>query len=239
MNRAPVAAAGVDQSVVAGSLVTLSGLGSSDPDGDGLSFAWSQTAGPSVSLSSRSVVSPTFTAPAAGSSLAFSLVVSDGTLGSAADTVVVTTQAVVAANVARTLGATATASSQNSADGQTAAKAIDGSPLGYPADYSKEWVSARQGAGAWLQVTWPSAVTVERVVLYDRPNLSDQITSGTLTFSNGLSVSVGALSNDGAAVPVSFSSRSVTWVRLTVDSVRAGTSNVGLAELEAWGYAVG
>jgi hypothetical protein len=38
-------------------------------------------------------------------------------------------------------------------------------------------------------------------------------------------------------VTVSFSSRSVTWVRLTVDSVRAGTSNVGLAEFEAWGYA--
>jgi hypothetical protein len=168
--------------------------------------------------------------------LTFSLVVSDGLLSSAADTVVVTVTAAVATNVART-GATATASSQNTADGQTAAKAIDGSPLGYPADYSREWVTARQGAGAWIQLTWSSAVTLERVVLYDRPNLSDQVTSGTLTFSNGSSVPVGALNNDGSAVTVSFSSRSVTWVRLTVDSVRAGTSNVGLAEFEAWGYA--
>ncbi|HEY3407421.1 MAG TPA: PKD domain-containing protein [Propionicimonas sp.] len=235
VNRAPVAAAGVDQSVVTGATVTLSGSGSSDPDGDVLSYAWTQTAGPVVSLSSRSVVSPSFTAPVAGSSLTFSLVVSDGSLSSAADTVVVTVTAAVAANMAR-VGATATASSQNTADGQTAAKAIDGSPLGYPADYSREWVTARQGAGAWLQLTWSSAVTLERVVLYDRPNLSDQITSGTLTFSNGSSVPVGALNNDGSAVTVSFSSRSVTWVRLTVDSVRAGTSNVGLAEIEAWGY---
>jgi len=234
-NRAPVASAGVDQSVVVGATVTLSGSGSSDPDGDGLSFAWTQTAGPVVSLSSGSVVSPSFTAPAAGSSLTFSLVVSDGLLSSAADTVVVTVHAAVAANLART-GATATASSQNTGDGQTAAKAIDGSPLGYPADYSREWVTARQGAGAWIQLTWPSAVTLERVVLFDRPNLSDQVTGGTLTFSNGSSVPVGALNNDGSAVTVSFGSRSVTWVRLTVDSVRAGTSNIGLAEFEAWGY---
>jgi LmbE family N-acetylglucosaminyl deacetylase len=236
VNLVPVASAGVDQSVVVGVTVTLSGSGSSDPDGDGLSYAWTQTAGPAVTLSSGSVVSPSFTAPVAGSSLTFSLVVSDGLLSSAADTVVVTVTAAVATNVART-GATATASSQNTADGQTAAKAIDGSPLGYPADYSREWVTARQGAGAWIQLTWSSAVTLERVVLYDRPNLSDQVTSGTLTFSNGSSVPVGALNNDGSAVTVSFSSRSVTWVRLTVDSVRAGTSNVGLAEFEAWGYA--
>ncbi|MCL0138160.1 hypothetical protein M2T37_28165, partial [Klebsiella pneumoniae] len=73
--------------------------------------------------------------------------------------------------------------------------------------------------------------------LYDRPNLSDQITGGTLTFSDGSSVSVPSLNNDGSGVTVSFAPRSVTWVRLTVGSVRAGTSNVGLAEFEAWGVA--
>ena len=234
-NRAPVADAGVDQSVVAGATVTLSGSGSSDPDGDVLTYVWAQTAGPVVSLSSSSVVSPTFTAPAAGSSVTFSLVVRDGSLSSAADSVTVSVQPAGAANVARSLNATASASSQNSGDGQTAAKAIDGSPLGYPADYSREWVSVRQGAGAWIQLTWVNAVTLDRVVLYDRPNTSDQITAGTLTFSDGSSVSVGSLTNSGAAVTVPFSSRSVTWVRLTVGSVSSTTSNVGLAEFEAWG----
>ena len=76
-----------------------------------------------------------------------------------------------------------------------------------------------------------------RVVLYDRPNATDQITGGTLTFSDGSSVAVGSLANDGSPVTVAFAPRSVTWVRLTVNSVLAGTRNVGLAEFEASGAA--
>ena len=235
VNRAPVANAGVDQSVVAGSVVSLSGSGSSDPDGDVVTYAWTQTGGPAVVLSSSTVVAPTFTAPAAGSVVTFSLVVRDAALSSVADSVTVTVQAGGSTNVARTLSATATASTQNTADGQTAAKAIDGSPLGYPVDYSREWASVRQGAGAWIQLTWSVGVTLDRVVLYDRPNTTDQITSGTLTFSDGSSVAVGALANNGSAVTVVFAPRSVTWVRLTVDTVLAGNSSVGLAEFEAWG----
>jgi hypothetical protein len=137
--------------------------------------------------------------------------------------------------VARTLGATATASTQNTGDGQTAAKAIDGAAVGYPVDYSREWVTNRQGVGAWLQLTWTNAVTLDHVVLYDRPNLNDQITGGTLTFSDGSSVTVPSLANDGTAVSVSFAPRTATWVRFTATTVAAGTSSAGLSELEAWG----
>jgi hypothetical protein len=79
-NVAPTANAGIDQSVTATATVTLTGTGSSDSDGSLASYAWTQSSGTSVSLSSSSVVSPTFDVSIAndnGESLVFSLIVTD------------------------------------------------------------------------------------------------------------------------------------------------------------------
>lgn len=59
----PVADAGADQSVRSNDIVQLDGSNSSDPNGSPLSYQWSQSAGPEVSLSDSSSSSPTFTAP--------------------------------------------------------------------------------------------------------------------------------------------------------------------------------
>ena len=53
-------------------------------------------------------------------------------------------------------------------------------------------------------------VTLDRVVLYDRPNLEDRVTAGALVFSDGSTVTVGSLSNSGGATTVTFPARSVT-----------------------------
>jgi hypothetical protein len=81
-NAAPTADAGPDQTnIEPWTTVTLDGSGSSDPDGgDSITaYAWTQTAGTAVTLSDPSSPSPTFTAPAtiAGTTLTFSLVVTD------------------------------------------------------------------------------------------------------------------------------------------------------------------
>jgi hypothetical protein len=90
-NRAPVAGAGADAGAAPGQLVTLDGTGSSDPDaGDTLTYAWTQTAGTQVALSSAAAASPTFSAPLAAGTLTFSLTVSDGEAASAPDTVTIT-----------------------------------------------------------------------------------------------------------------------------------------------------
>lgn len=77
-NDPPVADAGPDQDVQINALVTLDGSGSFDPDNHlPLSYSWTQTAGPAVSLSSSSVVMPSFTSPGAPTTLVFELVVTD------------------------------------------------------------------------------------------------------------------------------------------------------------------
>ncbi|WP_209348395.1 autotransporter domain-containing protein [Pontixanthobacter sp. CEM42] len=92
-NVGPTANAGSDQMPVGGSTVMLSGIDSIDGDGDNLTYQWTQTAGPSVTLSDPTSSNPTFTAPssaAANQLLTFSLVVNDGFVSSAPDTVDIT-----------------------------------------------------------------------------------------------------------------------------------------------------
>jgi hypothetical protein len=79
-NEPPVASAGSDQTVAEGVTVTLNGSGSTDPDDGIKSYSWTQTGGPTVTLSSTWAVSPQFTAPdvtQGGASLYFRLTVTD------------------------------------------------------------------------------------------------------------------------------------------------------------------
>ena len=88
-NSVPVANAGPDQSVIVGATVTLNGSGSSDANGDPLSYSWSFASVPSGSaaaLSSSTTVNPSFTAGLSGTYVV-SLVVNDGVTNSVADTV--------------------------------------------------------------------------------------------------------------------------------------------------------
>ena len=112
---------------------------------------------------------------------------------------------------------------------------VDGVVDGFPGDISKEWASNGEKVGAWAQLTWSSAKTINQINLYDRPNNTDQVTSGTLTFSDGSNVSVGALPDtDKTPATVTFSNKTVTWVKFTVNSVKSGTLNIGLAEFEVY-----
>jgi len=88
-NAPPTADAGPDQGKNVSTLVTLDGSGSSDPDGDPLTYAWTQTDGSAVTISDSTAVAPTFT-PTVADAYTFSLVVNDGDLDSAPGTVLIT-----------------------------------------------------------------------------------------------------------------------------------------------------
>jgi len=92
VNDTPIANAGASQTVRMRDVVTLNGTGSSDVDGNPLTYSWSLTTMPAHSkaaLSSATSPSPTFTADKAGTYVA-RLVVNDGTVNSAPATVTIT-----------------------------------------------------------------------------------------------------------------------------------------------------
>ena len=95
VDNSPDANAGADQTVVAGAGVLLHAESSSDPDGDILSFTWTQTGGPAVVLTDANASNPAFIAPAVGAggaNVTFQLLADDGFGGTDQDQVVIHVQ---------------------------------------------------------------------------------------------------------------------------------------------------
>jgi hypothetical protein len=95
LNPDPIANAGPNQSVASGAAVVLDGSLSFDPDGQVLTYAWTQVAGTTVSLVGPTTAHPSFTAPtvaqsAAALTLTFALAVSDANASSVPATVSIT-----------------------------------------------------------------------------------------------------------------------------------------------------
>lgn len=92
-NSAPDAVAtATPDTVDEGVPVTLSAAGSSDPDGDALTYSWAQTSGVPVGLTGANTDTATFTAPntayPSGETLEFELTISDGTFSDVAQVTV-------------------------------------------------------------------------------------------------------------------------------------------------------
>ncbi|WP_134130678.1 PKD domain-containing protein [Kribbella pratensis] len=213
VNQVPVANAGTAQSVNTGITVTLDGSGSRDADGDDLTYAWTQTGGPAVTLSSTTAAKPTFTAPATPATLTFSLVVRDGKVDSAVSTTTVT---VTSPNLAR--GKTATQSSTSGT--AVAARAVDGNTNGVFASGSV--TQTNTSIQPWWQVDLGSAAAVSTVTVWSRTD-SNRMGSGSVFISStdmtGRSMS--SLQADDSVKEMSFSAFSSTTNSLTLNAGNA------------------
>ena len=171
-NTAPVANAGIPQSLMTGSVVLLDGSGSTDANNDSLTYNWSLTTKPTGStanLSSSTVVMPTFTADRPGAYTA-SLTVNDGQTTSNAVMVTITVaqsnaapvaiagnnQNVVANNNVTLDGST---SSDANGDALTYAWSLTSKPIGSTATLASA-TSARPTFTADVSGTYVASLTV-------------------------------------------------------------------------------
>ena len=200
-NTAPTSNAGPDQTVAAAASVTLDGTTSSDADSDTLTYAWTQTSGTSVTLSSATAAQPNFTAPTlavgdADAVLVFSLTVSDGTTSSSADTVTITVEA--PSNTAPTSNAgpdqTVAAAASVTLDGTTSSDA-DSDTLTY----------------AWTQTSGTSVTLSSATAAqpnFTAPTLAVGDADAVLVFS--LTVSDGTTSSSADTVTITVEAPSPT-----------------------------
>jgi hypothetical protein len=135
--------------------------------------------------------------------------------------------------------AVSSATASSNAFGQGAVHAVDGWENGYKDDgtgnYEQEWASNGQGVGAWLNLAWASPITFNQIVLFDRPNAGDQVTSANITFADGSFVAITTLNNDGSATYFNLATPvTTTSLRFTVTGVSSSTGSVGLSEIELY-----
>jgi predicted alpha-1,2-mannosidase len=127
-----------------------------------------------------------------------------------------------------------TASSEKDAE-HSSQKAVDGL-IGI--ENQGEWASAsRQTSwGAidypWIKLEWNTPQNINRVILYDRPISQSHIAGGTLYFSDGTSIFVNQIPNNGTAKAVNFPSKKVTWVKF--ETTDGDGLNIGLSEIEVF-----
>lgn len=188
-NAAPVANAGVAQSLVSSSLVTLDGSASSDANGDALTYFWSLTAKPAGStatLASASSVKPTFTADVAGT-YAATLTVNDGKANSASSTVTITVSVANATPVANAgPNQNIVAGSMATLDGSASSDA-NGDPLTYA------WALTSKPAGSSATLVSPTSA---------KPSFTADITG---TYVTTLVVNDGKINSSSSTVTVTAS----------------------------------
>ncbi len=116
-------------------------------------------------------------------------------------------------------------------DGYGFAGATDRNLGGYPGERGLEW-SASTKEGATIRLTWKTPQRIDHIALYDRPNVNDNVLRSQLTFSDGTTLEVGPLPNDGdTSTDARFPAKTVDWVEWKALSMSPLSEHAGLSEI--------
>lgn len=187
VDAVPTANAGPDQTANERTVVALNGQGSVDPVGGGLSYQWTQTLGPSVTLANATTSQPSFTAPQVPSATTLRFMLQVTTAGggaSSTDTVDVTVLNVDAPPIANA------GPDQTVVEGATVQLNGTGSsaPAGTIVQY--QWV---QTAGTTVTLSSSASAT---------PSFVAPTTAGTLSFSLTVTDSNAGVATDSVSIAV-------------------------------------
>ena len=186
-NDAVTAEAGENQTVDEGDEVTLSGSGTHEAKpNEALTYSWSQTSSPTVTLSSTSVAAPTFTAPnlLATEDLTFELTVSVGRLN-ATDTVTITVNADNDAPTAK--------AGENQTVTQETAVTLSGSgtdPEGQPLKYSWSQTASSPTVSLAGETTKTPSFTAPKVSENTPLTFELTVSDGTLSATDTVTITV-------------------------------------------------
>ena len=212
-NAAPAADAGADQTVDEGATVELDASGSGDPDGDALTYAWTQTGGPSVSLSDDAAAAPTFAAPAVDgeTALTFEVAVADGNGGTATDSVGVTVHPVNQQPTAAIAGPTTAQVGETVSF--TASASDDGSIQSY------EWDFGGDGTATGASVSHAFSAAGEYAVELTVTDDEGATATATQTVSVGEAPAPASFQVSNLNAPASATQGDAVTVSATVENV--------------------
>lgn len=215
-NQNPTANAGADQTVAEGAAVTLDGSASTDSDGTIATYLWSQTAGPTATITNPDQAMATLMAPdvTVDTVLTFQVTVTDNMGATASDTVDITVTNVTNQNPTATAGV-----DQMVTEGATVT--LDGSASSDPDGTIASYM--------WSQTVGPNvtiANPTQATATFTAPMVA---ANTTLTFQLVVTDNVGATGTDTIDVVVMDMPAAVTISgKATYDHVKHNTTTNAL-----------
>jgi len=84
----------------------------------------------------------------------------------------------------------------------------------------------------WIELKWDKTKAINKIVLFDRPDLHTHLSGGRFHFSDGSRIDVFQIPNDGSPKVVSFPTKKVDWIRF--EAMDGDGEHLGLSEMQVF-----